>query len=89
MLSKFQSLIAEGSFEIKVGDNFITISRDDVIVDILNPEEITKLAKALLKGMESDIPKTIKSIPDIMRLIAEVGEELYEDKKNTHHQISG
>ncbi|RLF79209.1 hypothetical protein DRN44_09275 [Thermococci archaeon] len=81
MLSRLQSLIAEGSLEIKVGDNFITISRDEVIADISSPEEITKLAKALRKGMESGITKTIKSIPDVMRLIAEVGEELSEERK--------
>ena len=81
MLLKLQSLIAEGSLEIKVGDNFITISRDEVIADISSPEEITKLAKALRKGMESGITKTIKSIPSVMKLIAEVGEELSEERK--------
>jgi len=81
MLSRLQSLIAEGSLEIKVGDNFITISRDEVIADISSPEEITKLAKALRKGMESGITKTIKSIPGVMKLIAEVGEELSEERK--------
>ncbi|RLF79449.1 hypothetical protein DRN44_08860 [Thermococci archaeon] len=81
MLLKLQNLIAEGSLEIKVGDNFITISRDEVIADISSPEEMTRLAKALRGGMESDITKTIKSIPDVMRLIAEVGEELSEERK--------
>ncbi|USS41206.1 hypothetical protein NF865_03110 [Thermococcus aggregans] len=81
MLSRLQSLIAEGSLEIKVGDNFITISRDEVIADISSPEEITKLAKALKESMKSDITKTVKSIPDVMRLIAEVGEELSEERK--------
>ena len=81
ILSRLQSLIAEGSLEIKVGDNFITISRDEVIADISSPEEITKLAKALKESMKSDITKTVKSIPDVMRLIAEVGEELSEERK--------
>ena len=81
MLSRLQSLIVEGSLEIKVGGNFITIGRDEVIVDILSPEEITKFAKALRKGIESDITKSVKSIPDVMRLIREVGEELSEERK--------
>ena len=81
MLSRLQSLIVEGSLEIKVGGNFITIGRDEVIVDTLSPEEITKFAKALRKGIESDITKSVKSIPDVMRLIREVGEELSEERK--------
>ena len=81
MLPKLQRLIAEGSLEIKVGGNFITIGRDEVIADISSPEEITKFAKALRKGIESGITKSVKSIPDIMRLIGEVGEELSEERK--------
>ena len=81
MLLKLQSLIAEGSLEIKVGGNFIIIGRDEVIVDISSPEGITKLAKALKESMKSGITKTVKSIPDVMRLIAEVGEELSEERK--------
>ena len=81
MLPKLQRLIAEGSLEIKVGGNFITISRDEVIADISIPEEIIKLAKALRKGMESDVTKIIKTIPDVMKLIGEVGEELSEERK--------
>ena len=81
MLPKLQRLIAEGSLEIKVGGNFITIGRDEVIADISSLEEIIKLAKALRKGMESDVTKTIKTIPDVMKLIGEVGEELSEERK--------
>ncbi|NJE07504.1 hypothetical protein E3E31_03020 [Thermococcus sp. M39] len=81
MLLKLQSLIVEGSLEIKLGGNFITISKDEIIVDISSPGEITKLARALKESMKSGITKTIKSIPDVMKLIAEVGEELYEAKK--------
>ncbi len=78
---KLQRLIVEGSLEIRLGGNFITINKDEIIVDISSPEKITKLAKALKESMKSDLTKTIKGIPDVMKLIAEVGEELYEAKK--------
>ena len=81
MLLKLQSLIVKGSLEIKVGGNFITIGKDEVIVNISSPEEITRLTKALRKGIESDPTKTVKSIPDVMRLIGEVGEKLSEERK--------
>jgi len=89
MLSRLQSLIAEGSLEIKVGDNFIAIGRDEVIVDISSPEEITKFAKTLWEGMESDITKTVKSIPDVMKLIGEVGEKLSEERKTLTIKYQG
>lgn len=78
---KLQRLIVEGSLEIRLGGNFITINKDEIIVDISSPEKITKLAKALKESMKSDLTKTIKGIPDVMKLIADVGEELYEAKK--------
>ncbi len=81
VLPRLQSLIAEGALEIKAGDNFITIGKDEVIVDISSPKEITRLPEALRKGMKSNITKTIKSIPDVMKLMKEVGEELSEEKK--------
>jgi len=81
MLFMLQDLITEGSLEIKLGGNFITISRDEIIVDISSLGEITKLARALKESMKSGITKTIKSIPDVMKLIAEVGEELSEERK--------
>jgi|GEM_PF-1042683 len=80
-LLKLQRLIIEGSLEIRLESNLITISKDDIIVDISSPEKITELAKALKESMKNDVTKTIKGIPDVMKLIAEVGEELHEAKK--------
>ena len=81
ILPKLQSLIAEGALEIRVGDNFITIGRDEATVDISSPKEITRLARALRKGVRSDITTTIKSISDAMKLMGEVGEELSKERK--------
>ena len=89
MLLKLQSLIAEGSLEIKVGGNFIAIGRDEVIVDISSPEEITRFAKASWKGMESGPTKSVKSIPEVMRLVGEVGEKLSEERKTLTIKYQG
>ena len=89
VLLKLQRLIIGGSLEIRLEGNFITISKDDIIVDISNPEKITKLAKALKESMKSEATKTIKGISDVMKLIAEVGEELYEAKKTLIIKYNG
>jgi len=81
ILFKFQSLIAEGSLELTVGGNSSTITRDEIILNISNPKEVIRLAKALRKGMESDVTKSIKSISDALKLLAEVGEELSKERK--------
>ena len=81
ILFKFQSLIAEGSLELTVGGNSCTITRDEIILNISNPEEVIRLAKALREGMESDVTKSIKSISDALKLLAEVGEELSKERK--------
>jgi len=89
VLLKLQRLIIGGSLEIRLEGNFITISKDDIIVDISNPEKITKLAKALKESMKSEATKTIKGISDVMKLIAEIGEELYEAKKTLIIKYNG
>jgi len=81
MLFKLQSLIAGGSLELTVGGNSGTITKDELILNISNPEEVLRLAKALREGMESDITKGMKSIPDALKLLAEVGEELSRERK--------
>jgi len=81
LLFKFQSLITGGSLELTVGGNPCTITRDEIILNISNPEEIIRLAKTLREGMESDAMKSIKSISDALKLLAEVGEELSKERK--------
>lgn len=81
ILFKFQGLITGGSLELTVGGNSCTITRDEIILNISNPKEIIRLAKTLREGMESDATKSIKSISDALKLLAEVGEELSKEKK--------
>ena len=89
MLFKLQSLIAEGSLELTVGGNSSTITRDEIILNISNPKEVIRLAKALRKGMESDVTKSIKSISDALKLLAEVGEELSKERKTLTVKYQG
>jgi len=81
ILFKFQNLIAEGSLELTVGSNSSTITRDEIILDVSNPKEIIRLAKVLREGTESDVRKSIKSISDALKLLAEAGEKLSREKK--------
>ncbi|MCD6523765.1 MAG: hypothetical protein J7K48_02015, partial [Thermococcus sp.] len=66
-----------------------TITKDELILNISNPEEVLRLAKALREGMESDVTKSIKSISDALKLLAEIGEELSKERKTLTVKYQG
>ncbi len=81
ILFKFQSLMAGGSFELTVWGISCTITRDEIILNISNPEEVIRLAKALREDTKSDLTKSIKSISDALKLLAGIGEKLSREGK--------
>jgi len=73
MLLNFQNAICCGSITIAVGEDSFTITRDEIIMDIHDPEKMKKLMDAispLMGSGEGDL-KDKKKMMDEMKLYAE------------------
>jgi len=69
----FQNAICCGSVTIYVGDDSFTITRDEIIMDIHDPEKMKKLMDAIspLMGSDDGGLKEKKKMMDEMKLYAE------------------
>ncbi|WP_457750461.1 hypothetical protein [Thermococcus sp.] len=69
----FQNVICCGSVTISVGDDSLTITREDIIMDIHDTEKMKKLMDAIspLMGSEDGGMKEKKKMMDEMKLYAE------------------
>ncbi|WP_297421244.1 hypothetical protein [Thermococcus sp.] len=73
ILLNFQNAIHSGSVTISVGEDSFTLTREDVIMDIHDPEKMRKLMAVIspLMGSEEDDTEEKKKMINSMKLYAE------------------